>query len=163
MSLCSSGAVLFTHAHPGCRWFHPGFLGSYARGRCVHSESLSSLADTPELVGFICVVWFACARPGGRRMLHPGSFGSLVRPLIVVDYIQKRWFHSCAFWVSVGSSAVVFFTRARLWVVGYIRGRWARSSALSFFPTCVRPGCRWVHWRALVAFISGSWVHSCVF
>ena len=51
-------------------------------------------------------------------------------PLSVVDYIQKRWFHSCAFWVSVDSSAVVFFTRARLGVVGYIRGCWARSSAL---------------------------------
>ena len=55
VSLGSSGAVLFTHAHPGRRWFHPGWLGSYDRGRCFHSESLSSLAHTPELVGFIWV------------------------------------------------------------------------------------------------------------
>ena len=93
-------------------------------------------------MGLSACVCFSRARNVGRWG-HPGSLGVLVRRIRVVDFILNRKFHSYASCVSLGSSAVVLFTRApcgrcvhtgslgslecALVVVGFIRGHWVHS------------------------------------
>ena len=94
MSLISSGVVGFTCARPGCRWVHPGSLGSqagalgvvrYIWGRSVHLHALCGSLGSSGVVGFTSV------RPRGR-WFHPGSSGPLVRAMGVVGFTcSRRW------------------------------------------------------------------------
>ena len=95
---------------PGGRWVDAGSFGSLGRalgGRWVHAG----------------------------RSVHPRSLGSLVRAMVVVEFIQGGWVHHGAPWGSLVSFGSVWFTREHpggvgfMRVVGLIRGRWVHSGA----------------------------------
>ena len=107
-SLILSGVVEFTRVRPKCRWVYLGSLGSLTRALGV--------------VGFIRGRWIYWRAPLWS-LVYPGSLGLLGCAFGIIRFIQCSWVNSRASKSSLGSSAVVGFTRARH------GGRWVHSRA----------------------------------
>ena len=107
-SLNSSGVVVFTCAHPGCRWVQAHALGvvGLTRVRSVGNPGwLGSLGR-----------WVRSGAPWW-------SLGSLAYAFGVIVFMRGRWGLSCTPWVLLKSSVVVGFTLARWVFVGFVRGK----------------------------------------
>ena len=116
-------------------------------------------------LGSFGIVGFTRVRPGGR-CVHVGSFGPLVRALVVVGSIRGRLVSLARALGSLGAFVVVGFTRARpegLWVhagsFGLLACALVHAGSLgSSGVTFACPGVRRVHRGSLGSLARALWV-----
>ena len=183
LSFCSS-AVNRARARSG--WVHPGWFGLLARTLAddwFKTGSLGALAYAL-FCRFVYPLSLGSLARLACRCVQPGSLGSLARALWVVVFTWGCWVHLRASWMSMCSPGIVGYFARLPGLSVHLRslGSIVRPGGLFVHPvssgqltlalrvdnffsllvcalgvagfTGVRPG--------VVAFISGSWVHSCV-